>query len=205
MPTLVRRSVSAGARSCPGRSSQDLAALRGLHLDRPCAPAVIWQLEEAGHSKINSIQSIHTSRGTPPDTWTPDAIATGCASPVDAGHVRSRAAACVRPVSPGRRRGIAVGKRARPVLAGRVQLLRGPRPRRGAQQAAAAPVHHRDHPPAGLRSQLTSPKPTPATRKDKPQGRSNPAHPARQPGSKAQPQAENQPPTAAQTDQDHEN
>jgi hypothetical protein len=65
MPTLLRRSVSASARACPGRSSSGLAALRGLHLDRPCAPAVIWQLEEARTQQDQLNQSVHTSRGTP--------------------------------------------------------------------------------------------------------------------------------------------
>jgi len=44
---------------------QGLAALRGLHLDSACAPAVTWQLEEAGQKQDQLNQSVHASRGTP--------------------------------------------------------------------------------------------------------------------------------------------
>ena len=54
-----------GARPCPGRSSSGLTALRGLHLDSACAPAVTWQLAGSGTTKISSIQSVHAFRGTP--------------------------------------------------------------------------------------------------------------------------------------------
>jgi len=37
---LLRHPGSAGARPCPGRSSSGLTALRRLHLDSACAPAV---------------------------------------------------------------------------------------------------------------------------------------------------------------------
>ena len=57
---------SAGARACQGRSSSGLTALRGLHLDSSCAPAVTWQLTGSGQSKVSSIQSAHASRGSPP-------------------------------------------------------------------------------------------------------------------------------------------
>src|SRR5581483_1463693 len=43
---------------------QGLAALRGLHLDRVRAPAVTWQLTEAGQSKISSNQ-VSTLSGEP--------------------------------------------------------------------------------------------------------------------------------------------
>jgi hypothetical protein len=45
---LLCHPVSAGARWRPGRSSSALAGLRGLHLATACAPAVTWQLSEAG-------------------------------------------------------------------------------------------------------------------------------------------------------------
>jgi len=65
MSPLLRHQGCAGARPSPGRSSLGLTALRGLHLDRTCAPAVTWQLTEAGQTKISSNQSVHASRGTP--------------------------------------------------------------------------------------------------------------------------------------------
>ena len=40
-PRFSRPQVSAGARRSPGRSSSGLTALRGLHLDSACAPALL--------------------------------------------------------------------------------------------------------------------------------------------------------------------
>jgi hypothetical protein len=68
MPALAAAPGSAGARPGQGRSSSGLTALRGLHLDKACAPAVIWQLTEARKTRSNQIRSVHASRGTPKDT-----------------------------------------------------------------------------------------------------------------------------------------
>jgi hypothetical protein len=58
--------VSAGARPGPGRPSSGPTALRGLHLDRTCAPAITWQLTGSGDRQDQPNQSVHTFRGTPP-------------------------------------------------------------------------------------------------------------------------------------------
>ena len=77
-----------------------------------------------------------------------------------------------------------------------VRHRRAPGPRRPASAAApvrdlalGAPAHRSDHPPAGLRPQLTSPD-RPYDQEGQPQGPWNPAHPARQPGSQARPDSE---------------
>jgi len=44
MSPLPRHPGCAGARPHPGRSSSGPGGPAGLHLDRPCAPAVTWQL-----------------------------------------------------------------------------------------------------------------------------------------------------------------
>src|SRR5215472_157773 len=56
MPCSSRHPACASARPCPGRSSQGLAALRGLHLDRTCALAVTWQLTKQD-TRARSAQS----------------------------------------------------------------------------------------------------------------------------------------------------
>ena len=58
MSPLLRYPVSAGARLRPGRSSSGLTALRGLHLDTACAPALTWQLTR---SRDNQDQPIRVS------------------------------------------------------------------------------------------------------------------------------------------------
>ena len=65
MSPLLRHLVSAGARRCQGRSSSGLTALRGLHLDSACAPAVIWQLRRSEDRQDQPNQSVHAFRGTP--------------------------------------------------------------------------------------------------------------------------------------------
>jgi hypothetical protein len=40
----------------PPRQVADGTALRGLHLDIACAPAVIWQLTRSGTAKISPIK-----------------------------------------------------------------------------------------------------------------------------------------------------
>ena len=70
--------------------------------------------------------------------------------------------------------------------------------------ALGAPAHRSDHPPAGLRPQLTSPD-RPYDQEGQPQGPWNPAHPARQPGSQARPDSEMPPGhNPSQPDQDRE-
>ncbi len=64
MPRLLRSPASAGAQPGPGRSSAGLTALRGLHLDSASAPAITWQLEEAGQKQDQPNQSVHAFRGT---------------------------------------------------------------------------------------------------------------------------------------------
>jgi hypothetical protein len=68
MSPLPRHPGCAGARPRPGRSSPASDALRGLHLDTTCAPAVTWQLTKRTRSKISSNQSVHAFRGTPEAT-----------------------------------------------------------------------------------------------------------------------------------------
>jgi hypothetical protein len=48
-----------------GRSSSGHPALRGLHLDSACAPAVIWHLTGSGTSRSAQFRSVHASRGSP--------------------------------------------------------------------------------------------------------------------------------------------
>ena len=59
LPTISRCSVR------PGRSSSGLTALRGLHLDTTCAPALTWQLSEAGPKQDQPNRCVHAFRGTP--------------------------------------------------------------------------------------------------------------------------------------------
>src|SRR5215472_13277236 len=75
MPRFPRHPGSAGARRGQGRSSSGLAALRGLHLDSACAPAVTWQLSEAGQTRSVQIR-VSTLRGEP---RTAPAVAAGLA------------------------------------------------------------------------------------------------------------------------------
>ena len=65
MPRFPHRPGSAGARPRQGRSSSGLTALRGLHLDSACAPAVTWQLAEAGQGKIKPISECPRFEGNP--------------------------------------------------------------------------------------------------------------------------------------------
>src|SRR5262249_36755283 len=44
---------------------QGLTALRGLHPDSACAPAVTWQLTKRTQSKISSNQSVHAFTAAP--------------------------------------------------------------------------------------------------------------------------------------------
>ena len=60
-PAIQHQPVLSAVKVVP---PQDLAALRGLHLDSACALAVTWQLEEAGQSKISSIR-VSTLSGEP--------------------------------------------------------------------------------------------------------------------------------------------
>jgi Transposase DDE domain group 1 len=79
-------------------------------------------------------------------------------------------------------------RRRRPPCPRRPPPAAQPRP----AVALGRPDHRRRHPPASPAIRLTS-RNDPATRKEKPQGPWNPAHPARQPGSQPQPSPENQP------------
>jgi hypothetical protein len=56
MTPLPAAPGSAGARPSQGRSSSGHPALRGLHLDSACAPAVTWQLAGSGkeQDQLNS-------------------------------------------------------------------------------------------------------------------------------------------------------
>lgn len=56
MPLVLRRTLSAGARPRQGRTSSGLPALRGLHLDRACAPAFHGSYGEPGTTKISLTQ-----------------------------------------------------------------------------------------------------------------------------------------------------
>ena len=62
---LLHCPVSAGARLRPGRSSSALTGLRGLHLDTACAPAVTWQLSEAGLKAISAQLTCPRFQGNP--------------------------------------------------------------------------------------------------------------------------------------------
>jgi hypothetical protein len=64
MTPLLPPSSIARARRSPGRSSSALAALRGVHLDIACAPAVSWARENRGQNNISSIR-VSTVRGEP--------------------------------------------------------------------------------------------------------------------------------------------
>src|ERR1039458_4542985 len=62
---LLHCPVSAGARLRPGRPSSALTGLRGLHLDTACAPAVTWQLSEAGLKAISAQLTCPRFQGNP--------------------------------------------------------------------------------------------------------------------------------------------
>src|SRR6266480_7864783 len=74
MSRFLRHPVSAGARLRPGRSSAGLTALRGLHLDTACAPALTWQLAGNGtitRSARSECPRFQGNRAVPTDRSTP--------------------------------------------------------------------------------------------------------------------------------------
>jgi hypothetical protein len=68
MTPLPRGLRSAGARLRQGRSSAGLTALRGLHPDGACAPAVTWELTRSRTGKISPTK-VSTLSGEPWRTW----------------------------------------------------------------------------------------------------------------------------------------
>jgi hypothetical protein len=60
MTPFPRGLRSAGARLRQGRSSAGLTALRRLHLDGACAPAVTWELTRSRTGKISPTKVIMT-------------------------------------------------------------------------------------------------------------------------------------------------
>ena len=67
MSPLLRRSVSAGARPCPGRSSSGLTALRGLHLGHRLRSGVYMAANEKQGQSRSANRSVHAFRGTAQD------------------------------------------------------------------------------------------------------------------------------------------